>query len=315
MVPKISVVIPLYNKGPQIARAIDSVLNQTFQDFEIIIINDGSTDGGAEIVKLFNDSRIQLINQTNRGVSFSRNRGVKYAQSDFIAFLDADDEWLPNHLEIIERMRHNYPNAGAYFTAFKINQKSGKIIEMNNFEISYPFEGILPDYFRFATFGDTPIGTSFVALSKNTFWELGGFMTGEWMGEDIDLWAKIALKYPIAFSSVTSGIYHIDASNRACDKTLPLTEEVVVRTGKRAIQDGTVPDHLVSSFKDYLIRIELATIRRNIITGNTQSARKMLANVDTRIFQKEKFFLIFMSFMPNFVLRYAIMIRRTLNNS
>lgn len=101
---KISVVIPLFNKGPYIARTLDSVLKQTFQDFKVIVVDDGSTDDGAEIVRGFDDPRIQLIQQPNQGESVARNRGVDESLSDFVAFLDADDEWMPKHLETILKL-------------------------------------------------------------------------------------------------------------------------------------------------------------------------------------------------------------------
>ena len=105
MIPQVSVVIPLYNKAPYIDRALRSVLAQTFQDFEVIIVDDGSTDGGAKIVKSTTDKRIKLIQQKNSGVSAARNRGIQESKSKLIAFLDADDEWKSRFLEVILRLR------------------------------------------------------------------------------------------------------------------------------------------------------------------------------------------------------------------
>lgn len=93
-----SIIIPLYNKESSIYNTIQSVLNQTFRKFEVIVINDGSTDKSYEIVKNFEDSRIKIINQLNKGVSAARNRGIDLAQYEWIAFLDGDDEWYPSKL-------------------------------------------------------------------------------------------------------------------------------------------------------------------------------------------------------------------------
>src|SRR5690554_7052561 len=96
-----SVVIPLYNKELSINNTIQSVLNQTFQDYEIVVVNDGSTDKSLEVVKQINDFRIRIINKLNGGVSSARNRGIEESKFDWIAFLDGDDLWMENHLEIL----------------------------------------------------------------------------------------------------------------------------------------------------------------------------------------------------------------------
>ena len=97
--PKISVIIPLFNKGFIISETLESVLVQTFTDFEIVIVNDGSTDGCVQKIKDYtSDTRIRIINQKNQGVSVARNIGVYHAKYEYIAFLDGDDEWLPGKI-------------------------------------------------------------------------------------------------------------------------------------------------------------------------------------------------------------------------
>src|SRR5699024_6424946 len=99
-----SIVIPLYNKELSITNTLQSVLNQTFTDFEVVIVNDGSTDNSVEKVEAFNDPRIRLIHQANAGVSAARNKGIEEANYDWISFLDADDLWMENHLSILKNM-------------------------------------------------------------------------------------------------------------------------------------------------------------------------------------------------------------------
>jgi len=110
-----SVVIPLYNKAHIIDRTIASVLTQTMSDFELIIVNDGSTDNGLDIIqKYLIDPRIKIINQVNQGVSAARNRGVKESKFDYVAFLDGDDEWLPGFLAKVKEAIELYPKAGMF---------------------------------------------------------------------------------------------------------------------------------------------------------------------------------------------------------
>lgn len=108
-----SVIVPLYNKGTMVGRSISSVLAQTYQDFELIIVDDGSTDNSRQIAESYlGDIRVKLIAQKNKGVSAARNRGLKEAKGDYIAFLDADDEWLPYYLETVLFEALKFPKAG-----------------------------------------------------------------------------------------------------------------------------------------------------------------------------------------------------------
>src|SRR5574344_1047459 len=114
----ISVVIPLYNKERYIERALRSVLNQTFGDFEIVVVNDGSTDASVSVVEGIEDSRIRIINQKNGGVSAARNRGIEESKYDIVAFLDADDVWKENHLSVIAELIDKYPACGVFATSY-----------------------------------------------------------------------------------------------------------------------------------------------------------------------------------------------------
>ena len=170
---KISVIIPLYNKEYEIKRTLNSVLYQTFQNFEIIVVDDHSSDGSTAIVKSFLDPRITFIEQDHCGVSHTRNHGVNLATSDFIAFLDADDEWMPHHLETIQRLIQKYPKAGMFTTAYKNQTNEGKTIWADYKNIpNPPWEGLLPDYFKSAALGDTPVNSSGVVIPRKIFHEM-----------------------------------------------------------------------------------------------------------------------------------------------
>jgi len=113
---KISVIIPLFNKKDTIIKALESIFNQTVQPLEIIVVNDGSTDGSVELVEQVKHPLTRLINQKNAGVSIARNRGINEAKGDWIAFLDADDFWDNDFLETINKLSNKYPSASVLIT-------------------------------------------------------------------------------------------------------------------------------------------------------------------------------------------------------
>ncbi|MDG5492647.1 glycosyltransferase family A protein [Psychroserpens sp. SPM9] len=217
MKPFFSVVIPLYNKERHIKTTIESVLNQTFKNFEIIVINDGSTDASAHQIEAFNDSRIQLFTTENHGVSYARNYGVEQSSADYICFLDADDIWHRHHLEHIKMMLDRHPKCGMYCKAYdkKIN---GTHYKCHYHTISDPdFLGPIDDYFE-ATLVDSIAYTSSVMIPKMIFKTLGGFNEAIDSGEDTELWIRIALDFDICFYNTISVTINQDADNRISEK-------------------------------------------------------------------------------------------------
>jgi glycosyltransferase involved in cell wall biosynthesis len=206
----ISVVIPAYNAGHYVGRAIQSVLAQTRPADEIIVVDDGSTDSTAGIVGGFG-SRIKLIQQPNAGVSAARNSGIRAAVGDWVAFLDADDQWLPDYLrmqaELLSRNPHLVWSAANYLTCYADRQAA---------EINPAFaEKLLDDkdYFidYFAAYTRGFIGCSDTMLiRKNALLEAGLFPVNLRIAEDIDLWFRIAYRYPqIGFIARPQALYHL----------------------------------------------------------------------------------------------------------
>jgi glycosyltransferase involved in cell wall biosynthesis len=299
-VPAVSVVIPLYNKGPYIARALNSVLAQTFQDFEVIVVDDGSTDDGAEVVRSFEDPRIRLIQQENRGVSAARNRGIEAARAELVAFLDADDEWLPKFLGTIIRLRKNYPEAGAYGTAYYtvMEDLTIRVGSLSDYIPSEPWEGLLPSYFKADALGAPPVSASTVAVPKCILIEMRGFATNVWYGEDTDLWGRIALKYPIAFSWDGRGIYHTEISNRTCKKIEPIREHIFVTSARDALQAGEVPPELIQDVQEYVASKQIQVACRNLAAGRPDLAKNNLKDCKTRYLRRSKYWTLFWSYIP-----------------
>ena len=299
-IPAVSIVIPLYNKGPHIARALNSVLAQTIQDFEVIVV-DGSTDDGAEVVRGFEDSRIQLIQEENQGVSAARNQGIAAARAELVAFLDADDEWMPRHLETLLRLRDNYPEAGAYGTA-RLTIMEDSTVRVSSYSDDIPpepWEGLLSNYFRDAVLGTPPLLTSIVAVPRCILNEMGGFNTNAWYGEDADLWGRIALKYPIAFSWDGMGIYHEDALNRSSNEKKSIQEHVFVTSARNALQAGEVAPEMKKDLLEYVASRQIQIALRNLEAGRPDLVRDSLKGCKTRYQWKSKYWALFWAHAPS----------------
>ncbi|HQK56306.1 MAG TPA: glycosyltransferase [Methanolinea sp.] len=298
--PDISVVIPLFNKGQYISRTIQSVLNQSVQNFEIIVVNGQSTDEGPFSVQSFQDKRIVLIEQKGSGVSSARNEGIYNSKAELIAFLDADDEWMHDHLETLLRLFKNYPHAGGYSTAYLKKTLEGKIHRPNFIGIpKKPWEGILDSYFKSAAFGSSPLLTSAVGVPKSILREMGGFNEKVWLGEDIELWARIAFKYPIAFSWKGIVIYHTEAANRACRRIEPVEEDIVCRTAREAIEYGNVSVTNKEYILEYIAKKQIQSACRNLLAGRPDLAKIILKKCNTNYFKKEKAFAQLWAYLPN----------------
>ncbi|WP_052723252.1 glycosyltransferase family A protein [Methanosarcina barkeri] len=288
---KFSVVIPLYNKEPHIKRALDSVINQTVQDFEIIVVNDGSTDKSADVVKSFSDARIRLINQKNAGVSVARNRGINEAKSELIAFLDADDEWMPDYLETILRLREKYPYAGLYATSLKTEFIDNVLMDKDKeLRKLIPDEGLILNFFK-VNLKDIShkdiFYTSSVTVPKKIFLEIGGFQTGFWWGEDIDMWGRIALKYPFAYSSQVCAVYYQNVVNSAAYRRKPVKGHPLLNTGKEALKLGNVSPEIVKDFEEYLKFVEMCTAKHNVEAGDKNLALNLLIRKDIKLSYKK----------------------------
>jgi glycosyltransferase involved in cell wall biosynthesis len=233
----ISVVMPLFNKGKEVARAIRSVLNQTVKNYELIVVNDGSADDGPKIVQSFCDPRIRLIHQQNAGVSVARNHGIEDAKSDLIAFLDADDEWLPDFLETITRLRSRFSSCSVFATNYLYRNIDGSL--MPTIIRGLPgakWEGILEHYFEVASQSDPPLWSSAVAVTKEAVTSIGGFPVGVKAGEDLLTWAKLALKYKIAYSTGPRSVFYLRESLWGRPTRIPSPVDVIGKEFERILE-------------------------------------------------------------------------------
>lgn len=207
--PRFSVIIPLFNKAPYVAKAIGSVLGQTLSDFELIVVDDGSTDGSLQVAtEVLQGSSVnyQIIHQENAGVSTARNNGVARSRGEYLCFLDADDWWETTFLERMNSLIRDYPEASLYATNYYYVKNGKARIGVTKVETGYL------DYCRvYVENVGMPVWTGAVSIPRPVFEEMGGFKPVLKLGEDFDLWIRIALKYKFSFLNEPLSHYNQDA--------------------------------------------------------------------------------------------------------
>lgn len=211
----ISVVIPLYNKADTIARAVGSVQAQSFQDWRLIVVDDGSRDAGAQWVaaEAERDPRIMLVRQANAGVSAARNRGVAEAGTDLVAFLDADDHWLPGHLDNLMALHAWQPEAPAWAVAYRLVDDVGgdRVVVTRTpspgLSQSEDHRYLIEDYFAESVALEFPVHSSAVMVSKKALQRVGGFPRGVGSGEDLLTWARLSCLGALPFSTHATAVY------------------------------------------------------------------------------------------------------------
>lgn len=211
--PFFSVVIPLYNKETFVAKTIESVLVQTFQDFEIIVVDDVSTDRSLEIASGFDKVKI-VSHEKNKGLSASRNTGIANANSDFIAFIDADDVWKPYFLEKINEMIGKFPSAGLFASGYEECYPGNRIVEIHkNLDFAPDEMNIVSD--AFAANSHQPMFCySSIVIRKDVFDKVGNFDENITLGEDVDFNIRALQKFPLAYFNNGAAQYTIFSENQ-----------------------------------------------------------------------------------------------------
>lgn len=202
-----SIVVPLYNKSYSICRCIDSILSQTYTHFEIIIVNDGSIDNSLSIIKgkysgEIRNKLITIIDQSNKGVSAARNKGISIAKSDYVCFLDADDEWKDDFLYNMESLIKDFPDAGLYCLQHEYKSECNEPVKNPSF-YKEGFRGYVSNFFRASIFGSIA-NSSKVCINKKQILDLGGFPENYKAGEDLYVWIELAILGKIAFFNSVS---------------------------------------------------------------------------------------------------------------
>ncbi|MGY0652467.1 glycosyltransferase family 2 protein [Luteimonas sp. A537] len=215
-----SVIIPLYNKELSIESTTLSVLAQDFPDFELIIVDDGSTDNSLRQIESINDSRLIVLKKENGGVSSARNHAVGHSRREYLAFLDADDLWLPNHLSTLAGLIKECADPAVVFATTFSDDRACSL------EPRLIQSDVYQDYFARAALPDGLLSSSSFALKASAFRDVGGYNESYRYGEDVEFWYRLfrTTRSPLVFSSRVTAVYRRSAENRSVHSYIPLNE-------------------------------------------------------------------------------------------
>lgn len=227
---RFSVVMPAYNATAHIEAAIGSALKQTWRDLEVVVAENGSTDGTHEVVEAIDDPRVVLVRMEEKGLAAARNRAISEARHDWIAFLDADDEWLPHHLENARSVLGRHTDVRWYCAAFDRLRGDGSLIDEVVDRSTDAVNGRIPEYFIPASRRSFML-PSLTVVHKEVFERVGGFSERiSQHGEDLDMWFRAALKYPAyGYSTTIGGHYYRHESSVTGGDARPDPERVFGR--------------------------------------------------------------------------------------
>lgn len=234
--PQFSVIMPLHNKAPHVAQSIASVLDQTLAPLELIVIDDRSTDGGREIVAVMDDPRIRLLDRDTPGPGgyAARNLGIREAKGDWIAFLDADDLWLDNHLDVLARAIFEAPNAGAAATrfdhVFENRRQPQRIAHRLDQGGALSFRQFLEAWLEV---GECPLWTGAIAFRRELLIEAGLFPEGRAVrGGDKDLWLRAMRLTRLAYAPTITAEFSRESVNKVSNATNTLSRPCIVETAR-----------------------------------------------------------------------------------
>lgn len=256
-----SIVIPLFNKEHTIVNTLTTVLKQTFDAFEVVIVDDGSTDNGVSLIeKHFSDSRIRIVRQPNQGVSVARNRGVDEAHNEWVAFLDADDELLPGYLFEMKKAIDQFPDAGMFCCAGIVRNADGS--ELIRHSPKFNHQPVVINFFENPYFFTNSSST---IIKKSAFYKTSGFPPGVKINEDLVFFCSLALVTKVVYIPEPLSIYLRGVEGQATSVHKRIHTYVINRINK--VFDfwwkAGKPNQLFLVFTRYELRNEIIQYLRN----------------------------------------------------
>lgn len=298
-----SIVMPYYNNIEVVDRSIKSVLGQEYNDFELIIVDDGSQDNVKELIDTYCDNRIKYYYQNNSGVSAARNRAIAMSTGEWICFLDSDDEWFPNHLLEIKKMQDMYKNSDFFLTSHR--RKGNTVYDSNVLlkdESSDSEIIVLSDFIEFSIRKPGVIHTNSVCIRKKLIEKCGCFAKDVNKGEDTDLWYRCSLYTDVIVSRKITTVYNRDNSFLTKNKKFNY-EWIFLSREEYLLNDKEIPDKKKYSLKKFYQKYYLSACKHLIADGDKKKLKILLKKLKGNVFSdyKNEYMLIcFLACFPAF---------------
>ena len=301
MTPFFSIVIPLYNKEAHIEACIQSVLNQHFTDWELYIINDGSTDSSLSKTKRFESEKVHVILQENKGLSNARNTGIQSSKGAWIAFLDADDLWKPNHLEQLYNLIKTYAEACLVGTNYELFYPSGKKF-VHQFELPFEQHGLVDPFFKYSCNANLTVPSS-IAVHKTVFQTIGLFDEKITYSEDIDFYIRALTVYFMAYHNEPSCQYRMSDSQQMTQGKL--SGKIFPDYEKLLKKNSHIP------YLDYYVAFQLYVLAKKAKTqGEMQLFEHVRKAIDlTKLTEKQRNLLKVPSFALQWIQKSKALLR------
>lgn len=303
---KFSVIMPVYNKADTVCAAVESVYAQTYDDFEIVMVDDGSCDGLEQALESLRSPKLRLIRQENGGVSVARNTGLSNARGEYVCFLDADDLWKPEHLETVAALMKKYPESRAFVTSHAVILPDGQTLHsgdaLANYDEDFETDDLLGVLNRTAY---SVVHTNSVCAQRSMLEQEGiRFEPGIRIGEDTDVWYRLGLKHKVALTKKETTAYRREFST-ATQSGFHVQDWIFSRRGEALLEDEGISEKVKASVTELIDRYNMTSSREYMAAGDRKAAKRVLSQVSNKAGKRYMLTKIF-TFLPCCLCRWVL---------